>query len=207
MNAIAGTNTKELTGIILAGGLNSRMGTNKAFLQVVDGQPIIDSIVELFSSLFKETIVVSNQVEIYKYLGVKVVPDIILKKNPLCGIHAGLMAAETNNSFIVPCDMPFLQPDLIKLLVSEVNEDKYDVVVPQIDSYLQPLHAIYSKKCIKPIEKCLVEDIKKVIALYPWVKVNYVGETKMNKVCTKEELDKVFLNVNTKEELEKAREM
>jgi len=195
--------TKDVTGIILAGGRNSRMGKNKAFLSVNNNEKIIEQIVELFQQLFHETIIVSNEPELYHYLNVQVTTDIIPRKGPLSGIHAGLVKASTQYSFVVPCDMPFLQAGLIKLLVEKVSG--YDVAVPQIGEYLQPLHAVYSKNCLHHIENCFKNDIAKVFALYPWVKVNFVGETKLSSVISNGSLDQVFFNVNTQEELEKAK--
>lgn len=197
-------NPKNATGIILAGGRSSRMGENKAFLKIKEDK-MIDSIVKLFNEIFYETIVVTKQPELYNYLDAKVITDIIPKRGPLCGIHAGLSTAKTEYSFIVPCDMPFLKSQLIELVVSE--SPGYEVVVPQIDNYLQPLHAVYSKKCIKPIENCLEQDVFKIIAFYPWVKINFLGENKLNLICNQEELNKVFFNVNTKHDLERARKL
>jgi molybdopterin-guanine dinucleotide biosynthesis protein A len=196
--------TKEVSGIILAGGRSSRMGKNKAFLTVDNNQKIIEGIIELFQELFQETIIVSNEPELYEYLGVPVTTDIIPRQGPLSGIHAGLVKAGTQYSFVVPCDMPFLQANLIKLLVEEAVG--FDVAVPQIGKYLQPLHAVYSKNCLEHIEKCLNNNIVKVFALYPWVKVNFVGESKLSSAINNGSLDQVFFNINTQEELEQAKQ-
>lgn len=195
---------REATGIILAGGKNSRMGQNKAFLSVKKEQKMIEFTVELFNSIFQEVIIVSNEPELYHYLGVEVISDIIPQRGPLSGIHAGLTKAKHKYSFIVPCDMPFLEHGLIRLLLDEAPG--YDVVVPQIENYLEPLHAVYNKSCLGQIEKCLAENIRKVYAFYPWVKVNFVGENKLNKVAVNN-LDKVFLNVNTQAELDLAKQI
>ncbi len=196
--------SNQVTGVILSGGRSSRMGQNKAFLSV-SNQSMIEAQVALFNQLFAETIVVSNEPELYQYLGVKVIKDIIPRKGPLSGMHAGLTEAQNQYSFIVPCDMPFLQADLIRLLISEAPG--YDVIVPQIDDYLQPLHSIYHKRCIQPIENCLRDDVFKIIAFYPWVKVKFVGEKKMNSICSREQLEQIFMNINTQKDLDYAKKI
>ncbi|MGF7185890.1 molybdopterin-guanine dinucleotide biosynthesis protein A [Desulfitispora alkaliphila] len=192
----------KATGVILSGGKNSRMGRNKAFLTLDEKKSFIEKAVDTFNQVFDETIIVTNEPNKYENLKAKVVTDIIPQKGPLSGIHAGLVTAQNDYAFTIACDMPFVNRSLIELLVSEAPG--YEIVVPQMGNYLQPLHAVYHKKCIKPIEQCLKENIKKIIAFYPWVKINFVSEEKMKSVT---DLDKVFFNVNDLQTLEKAKEL
>ena len=191
----------QASAIVLAGGKSTRMRTNKALLEI-DREQMIEVVVKKLKPIFHDLLVVTNEPDLYSNLGVRLVRDIILGQSPLCGMHAGLISAKYEYSFVVACDMPFIEPSLIKYLVSESRG--YDVVVPQIDDYLQPLHAVYSKKCIAPIQDCLEHDIKKVLALYHQVRVKFIG---MNRLPVQADLEKVFFNVNTPEDLKKARDL
>lgn len=191
----------QATAIILAGGKNSRMGRNKAFLEI-GWQRIIDRSVALFQGVFAEVMVVSNEPERYAYLGVPVVSDIIPGLGPLSGIHAGLTAASHEYSLVVACDMPFVDKDLATFLVDEARG--FDVAVPKIGRYLQPLFAVYGSSCLETINTCLQQQISQILQLYSLVRVNYVCEDKIAAVA---DLKTVFVNVNTPAELEAARKI
>jgi len=188
--------------IILAGGKNSRMGRNKAFLEL--GQKrIIDGVIEKLADYFPEIVVVTNDPPSYQYLGVKVTSDIIPGLGPLSGMHAGLKASGQDYNLILACDMPFISAALGRYLVDEARG--FDVAVPQVGKYLQPLFAVYAQSCLPYIEDCLNRGIFKIITFYPLVKVNYVGQERLRSKAP--DLEKVFLNVNTPRELEKARSL
>ncbi|KKM11978.1 hypothetical protein SY88_05910 [Clostridiales bacterium PH28_bin88] len=189
------------TAVILSGGRNSRMKANKAFLEV-ESRPLIEGLVEKLGRVFPEVVVVTNEPEQYSHLGVKVVTDIIPRQGPLSGMHAGLTAATHRNSFVVACDMPFVESRLAEYLV-EIAGD-YDAVIPMVDGYYQPLYAVYAKTCLPFIEQCLREQVYQIIAFYSQVKVRSVGETELAAYA---QVDRVFFNVNTPQELEAAREM
>lgn len=190
------------TGIILSGGQSSRMKKNKAFL-LLNEKTFIEETIEKLKTIVDEVIVVTNEPDLYKDLSAHVVTDIIPKMGPLSGIHAGLTYATNEYSFIVACDMPFISTELGAHLLS-VSKG-FDVVVPQIGEFLQPLHAVYGKGCIKPIEELLANDRRRIVAFYPSVKVNYIGNQTIGQFVSDQ--DKTFYNVNTPAELETARQM
>jgi len=187
------TSLIEVGLIILAGGKSSRMGQNKAFLSLGELSLIERIIKKGQEAGIREIIVVANDVEKYKFLGVKVVKDFYPGQGPLSGIHSGLIHSEYLNNFIVPCDMPFIAIDIINKLLTAQND--YQVVVPIMDGKYQPLTAIYTKNCIPHIEYLLKNNITKVIKLYDLVKTSYV------------ELDEdaSFFNINTPEDFLEAK--
>ncbi len=191
----------DASGVILAGGKSSRMGTNKALL-TLHGKTMIESVVGELRKVFPEIIVVTNEPRFYLDLGVRVVTDIIPGFGPLSGIHAGLTASSHKYSFVTACDLPFINHRLSAYLVDEAGG--YDVVVPRKRGFLEPLHAVYSKACIEPIKKCLDKGICKIIAFYPEVKVKCI---EMEGIGPPTDLEKVFFNVNTPEALTRARKM
>ncbi|WP_432402938.1 molybdenum cofactor guanylyltransferase [Wukongibacter sp. M2B1] len=181
----------DKTAIILAGGKNSRMNyKNKSFLNV-KGKSFIEAILDEVSS-YREKIIVSNKPGLYNYLGVKIVKDIIPGHGPLSGIHAGLINAEYEHSLVLACDMPFVKKKLVDYL-GELAEG-YDAVVPKSGQHFQPLCAIYSKGCIEAIERCLKNNIYKIIDIYPKIKVRYVNYDELKDF---KDIEGIFRNINT----------
>ncbi|MEW8959661.1 molybdenum cofactor guanylyltransferase [Neomoorella humiferrea] len=190
----------EAAGIVLAGGKSTRMGTNKALLPL--GQvSMLARVVAALRPLFSEIIVVTNTPELYQDLGTRLVTDVIPGRGPLSGFHAGLMYSPYRYNFIVACDMPFIDPGFISHLIKQA--EGYDVVVPRLGEYLQPLHAVYSRECLKAVEECLREGQYKAFAFYPKVKVRYVDIDRLQGI----DPERVFFNINTPKDLARARQL
>ena len=188
-----------MTGIILAGGKGSRIKRNKAFLEI-EGKKVIEKILNVLSSLFDENIIVIGHPDnLYDNLGVKVVTDLIPGKDSLGGIYTGLQSSSYHHSFIVACDMPFINMELIKYLKSIV--DDYDVVVPMVSSHSEPLHAIYSKRCLEHIEKLINEDNLRILDFYQQVRVRTVSDREVRRFDPRM---RSFFNVNTQDDLKEA---
>ncbi len=196
----------QATGILLAGGKNSRMKKNKAFLEL-EGQPLVERSLQMLKGIFSEVLLSSNEPQLYEQFGVKVMPDLMPDQGPIGGLQAGLRAASYETSFFVACDMPFLDSGLIRLLSRWAKE--YDVVVPQAGGGLNPLHAFYARTCLPFIEENIRSGHLKIIDFYPQCKVRYVGEEELaaaggmsseREVSAAERLRRAFLNVNTPEE-------
>lgn len=127
------------------------MGRNKATLPF-RGAPLIARQIELLGPIFERIIIASSDPAPYAPFGVEVVPDVLPERCTLTGIHAVLTAARTECAFVVACDLPFLSPPLIQHLLN--RRHGWDAVVPESDRGLEPLHAIYFRACIAPIEEC-----------------------------------------------------
>lgn len=194
-------NLPPAAGIVLAGGKSTRMGTNKALLPLRE-KTLLATVVTALQPLFNEIIVVTNTPELYRDLKARLVTDVIPGRGPLSGIHAGLLASPYWYNFIVACDMPFLVPGFISYLL--VRAPGYDAVVPRRGGYLQPLHAVYSQGCLAAIEACLQRQEYKAFAFYPGVRVRYVDVDGV-KAQGLADLEKVFFNINTPADLERAR--
>ncbi len=187
-----------MTGIVLAGGKSSRMGFNKAFIEF-GGRRLIESTVARLARLFPEVLIIANDPDCYAYLDVRVIPDLIPNSGSLGGIYTGLSAAAHPKGFFVACDMPFLNPDLIALLVREA--EGWDVVVPRVEGELQPLHAVYAKSCLPFIKEAIDLGMLKIARFFPKVKVKIIDEPALRAV---DPHLLGFMNVNTPLELEKA---
>ena len=184
--------------VILAGGLNSRMqGRNKAFLRVA-GKTILDRLLDNLRPLFAEIVLVTRQPQLYRQIPLRTVRDIYEARSSLTGIHAGLCAIRNPHAFVVPCDVPFLNPALVSLLVRE-SGPQIDVVAPLVDGHLQALCTVYSKTCIPFIERQLENGAYKIVDFWDQVRVRTVSSRRIRAVDP--ELYS-FFNVNTPTDLE-----
>jgi molybdopterin-guanine dinucleotide biosynthesis protein A len=193
--------TISMTGIILAGGEGRRMGgINKAFLRI-GGERIVDRIKAIFLQLFDEVILVTNNPLEYIDLGIRIVADLIPGMGSLGGVYTGLFYAKHPQSFVVACDMPFLKREVI-LYMMELAAG-YDVVVPVGSAGIEPLHAIYSSRCMKPMEKQIENEDLRLLSLYPKMKVRKVLEEEFSRL----DPDLLsFRNINTLDEYKKVKE-
>lgn len=190
-------------GIVLSGGRNSRMeGENKAFLQI-GNLSCLDRILGVLRFCFGEILLVTKEPDVYQKEGVRVVRDILNIQSPLSGIHAGLTEMNSEFAFVIGCDTPFLKKEVVSLLTGEIASGT-DVIVPYSQTYFQPLCAVYSKRCIQPIEDQLLRNDFKVDRLFGKISLRKVPYERLMRV----DPDLVsFFNVNTSEDLDRAEQM
>ena len=170
------------------------MNKDKAFLEL-EGRPLVERSLAVLQTVFTEVLISSNKPELYASYEVPVILDEILDRGPLEGLYQGLKAATYDEVFFVACDMPFLEAELIRLLAKWVPE--YDIVVPRLQSGLNPLHAFYHRRCLPAIKRNLEAGCLKVSDFYPSCSVRYVAETELQNFHN---LSQVFCNVNTSED-------
>lgn len=163
-----------IAGIILAGGLGTRMGhTKKAFMSV-GGVPIIDRLLAVYRPLFPEIIISTREAEDFAGYAYPVAVDRFEARSSLTGIHAGLDAMTADHGFFAACDAPFLQPGLVERLMAHL-ESEDDVVIPlKDDGYREPLCAIYSKRCLPHVTAQLEREDYKIIRFFDQVRVREV---------------------------------
>jgi len=183
------------TGIILSGGKNLRMGQNKAFLEV-QGERIIDRIRRIFTDLFQEVLLVTNSPRDYLDLNLRIVTDLYREKGALGGIFTGLFHASFSHAFVTACDMPFLNKELISHLVR--LSPGYDIVIPRTDDGLQPLHAVYSQRCLPFMEDLLRRGNLKILDFFHRVKKR---EVLTGEIIPLDPRLSSFLNLNSPEDL------
>ena len=185
----------RVTGVILAGGASSRMGSNKAFLPL-KGVRFIENVYRTLAELFEEVMVVTNSPEQYTFLPCRKVPDLYPGKGVLAGIHSGLMHSKEPAIFAVACDMPYLNAELIRYLTS--LSAGADLIIPSTDSGFEPLHALYRKGCLPAIEELLQSEAnRRVIALLSRVRVR---EVHSEVIASFDPEFNSFTNINTPEE-------
>jgi len=187
-----------MNGIILAGGENRRMGTDKAFL-AIDGRPLIEHILDVFSTLFARTIVVTNTPDRFRDYDIEVTCDVLAIRGPLTGIYSGLLKSTDEYNFVAACDMPFLNPSLISYM-GEIAPGQ-DAVVPAFNGYLEPLHAIYRRGLLAAMEAQIRKQDRRIRGLFDHIQVRYVTE---EEIVRFDPLKRSFRNLNTPEEYKEA---
>jgi molybdopterin-guanine dinucleotide biosynthesis protein A len=186
------------SGVILSGGLNTRMGgKSKAFLPV-GRERILDRLYRTMGGLFEDILLVTNKPLEYLSWDMMIVTDLIPVRSSLTGIHAGLFHASSSHIFVTACDMPFLKEAVVRTLLDHL-EPKWDVIIPVTAKGPQPLCAIYSKRCIRPIEDQLQSEASKIVSFFSKVRVKEVPEDFLRSLDP--DLDS-FFNINTPKDLE-----
>jgi molybdopterin-guanine dinucleotide biosynthesis protein A len=199
---------EKASAIILAGGKNTRIGRNKAFIQLPKGETILQNTLNILQKIFSEIIIVTNQKDAYLSYGscgkfnVQVVEDLIKESGPLGGIFTGLCYSTSKHNFVVACDMPFIKPALIRLLLEE--RKTYDVVIPEIDGEAEPLFALYSKNCIPVMFERLQKRSLKIREVIGKLHVRKIGASKIDRLDPQH---LSFFNINTEEDLRRAKSL
>ncbi len=189
---------REASAIILAGGKSTRMGQDKATLRWGQSD-ILHFLVRALQCICQDMIVVSNRPrQLPGY--VRVVADIIPDQGPLSGIHAGLCYANYPHAFVTACDMPFIVPEVVRLLMDKSRG--WDAVVPVYGHKQQPLFASYGKNCIPVIEELLSKGERRVSSLLAKVRCLHLSEAEWLPMAPSGNL---FCNLNTIEEYYRAR--
>jgi molybdopterin-guanine dinucleotide biosynthesis protein A len=167
---------ENASGFILLGGKSSRYGSNKALVEI-GGVRLIDRVAGVMKSIFHRVVLLTNTPEEYTYLRMPMVEDLVKGFGPMGGIYTGLMTLPDEFGFFVACDMPFLSESLIRHMV-EVRGD-FDAVVPRMDWMLEPLHALYTKKCLPVIQEAVGRNQHQILKCFARLRVRYVDEEEL----------------------------
>jgi molybdopterin-guanine dinucleotide biosynthesis protein A len=187
-----------MIGIVLAGGENRRMGTDKSFLKV-GGVPLIERVLRSMKAVFSDIIIVTNAPERYAAYGVKTVSDVLDARGPLTGIYSGLLQSPDEYNFVVACDMPFLNSRLLSYMAGLAAG--HDIVVPSVGEQVEPLHAVYRRGLTTVIENELNHNRKRIRDIFGRAMVRYVTEEEIDRF---DPARKSFKNLNTPQEYEEA---
>ena len=184
--------------IILAGGKSKRLGRNK-LNEVIGGITLINRVINVLSAFDGEIILVtaedSSLPDTFTYAKISKVQDLYPGKGMIGGIITGLSASKNFYNLVVAADMPFLNPVLIRYMIS--NAKGNDLVAYKNQNELEPLHAIYSKNCLPILEEIMLKD-RRIFELLGQVKVRYLSPAEINQYDPKKIS---FFNVNTESDL------
>lgn len=181
--------------IILVGGKSSRMGEEKYAVEFMDHQ-LIDYPLALAKKLMAdEVLVIGNDQQSlsgsFRYL-----IDEMKEVGPLGGIYTGLKNSSNEVNVVIPCDAPFLNPELIEVLLSFAND--YHVVVPSNKGRLQPASGVYSKSLIEQLELFLSSGKRKLMDFAEGQNLKIVSEELLKDKVN----ERTFVNLNSKSDIE-----
>lgn len=183
----------EFTFYILAGGKSSRMGEDKGLL-LVNGLPMIQHVINAIAPLKCEIVILSNSDE-YEQFNFPVIKDAVALKGPAGGIYTALNHSQTEQNFIVSCDVPNITKELIQLIIDA--HKNVEVTVPSFDGRLHPIIGVYNKSVL-PLFTIAIEENR--------LKIMHILEhSKFKELKLKSDAGWVtklyFSNVNTMEDL------
>ena len=195
----------DINCIALAGGKGLRFGRDK-ILETIGNKNLLERVVFTLSFFGSDIIIVTATKQslplFIDYPKLRVITDTYPNKGPLGGVYTGLAASALFYNLVVACDMPFLNRALLRYMVQ--LSPNFDLVIPRLGDMVEPLHAVYSKNCVAPIEYLLKQGNLQVAQLLTLVRVRYVEAEEINRFDP-EHLS--FFNVNTEADLKRAREL
>ncbi|MBN1963060.1 MAG: molybdenum cofactor guanylyltransferase [Anaerolineae bacterium] len=197
--AAPATPQPAVTVAILAGGRSSRMGTDKSFVPLL-GQTLIEHVIARVTPLVadpaRDILLITNRPDDYAPFGLPMYTDVIPDAGSLGGLYTAVLRSQAAHTLCVACDMPFLNTALLAYLLAQ--RAGYDVIVPRLDGYPEPLHAVYGKGCLEPMRAQIEAGRYKIIGFYGKVRLHFIEEADVRR------LDpdlRSFVNVNTPDEL------
>jgi molybdopterin-guanine dinucleotide biosynthesis protein A len=179
----------DMAAVILADGRNSRIQQEKSLLKF-GNLYLIESQVEVLSSIFSQIYIATSKAVLQQKLPhIPKIQDQYLNCGPLGGIHTALLNSKADSVFVFACDMPNLNRKLIEFQIEEYQKITCDALIPRHREGIEPLHAIYAKACLFPIEYNLRRNLCSVRSFYEKINVNFL-QIEKNKI-------KYFYNINT----------
>jgi len=169
-------------------------GRNKAFLEL-DGRPLIEIVIERVQSVCAEVLIVAGDTSPYAGLGMPLVKDRFRGVGVLGGLHAGLEAASHELALVVGCDMPFLNPALLRAFAEWA--ERFDVTILRQGEQVEPLHAAYRRTCLPAIEVAINTGERRLVSFFPNVRVRYVTPAEIASIDPNL---RSFRNINTPNE-------
>ncbi len=188
--------------VIQAGGRSSRMGQDKALMPFL-GTPLIERVLTRLESLADEIIITTNRPEGYRYLGIRLVPDVIPERGALGGLLTALTAARHALVAVVACDLPFANPAILAAARDRLLADpSLDAVLPRTEHGLEPLYAVYRRETCLPLVQAAIEaDQWRAIAWHPQANIATLEGEALQALDPR---GLAFRNVNTPEEFRQA---
>lgn len=156
--------SKQITGVVLAGGLGRRMGRIDKGLQDLNGRPMVQWVLDRLASQVDEVLINANQnLQRYGEFGYPVLSDLIPDfAGPLAGLHVALTVAKSPLLVTVPCDSPFLPTDLVTRLHTALASQNADLAVARVGSRLHRAFCLTRRELLPKLEAYLVSGERKV---------------------------------------------
>ncbi len=200
----------KIDAFILIGGKSSRLGTDKALVELGEKSLAERAVDVIRDGLAPEriTMVAGNSLQFAVDAIVADIPfifDLHEGRGPIGGLHAALAHAKSPWIFILACDYPFISSELIRLLAEKIDDD-FGVIAPEQNyGRIQPLSAFYRVETARPVVEEIIERARPSPPMH-----EVVGELKPLLVSFEEYshlagAEKMFVNINTVDDLNRAR--
>jgi molybdenum cofactor guanylyltransferase len=193
--------THKFEGFVLAGGRSSRMGHDKAMLEI-DGVTMLQRAIDLLRSLSMELGIVGSSSEFPPHLDVRVIPDDWPGAGPLGGIATALKYSSQDWNLIIACDMPYLTSPWLEFLIHRARASSAQAVVPRSDRGPEPMCAAYHKQAEAVVRGALENGVRKVTDGLAVLKVEYIEPDEWKPFDSESYL---FKNMNTPADFEEAK--
>lgn len=167
---------ENITGLILAGGKSTRMGTNKALLPF-RGKALIETVVDSMAALFSNVVLSVHEPKAYPDISIPEIVDHYPETGPM-GALASVFESGKSRVFCVACDMPFLNPGLIEYMCLLAD---CDAVIPVWKGRIEVMHAIYGSNLLPTFQQCLQEGRWKVTDAFTEAHVRYIQEQEIKR--------------------------
>lgn len=188
---------KDATAFVLAGGKSTRMGADKALLEM-DGETLLARSLKKARAVAGRVCIVGAR-EKFELYG-PVIEDVYADRGPLGGIHAALQASTTELNLILAVDMPFVPEAALKFLLEQARSCDAAVVVPRVQGFHQTLCAVYRLEFAVVAEEALRAGQNKIDPLYARTQVRVLEEAELAEVDI---VPSMFDNLNTPQDLER----
>ncbi len=189
--------------VIQAGGQSKRMGQDKGLISFL-GKPLVQRVIERLAPLADEILITTNQPEGYRFLGYRLVADLLPGKGALGGLYTALSTATSPLVAVVACDMPFASPQLLAAEQAWLSNGAYDAAIPNPSGGMEPFHAVYRRQtCLPAIKMALEANQWRADAWFAQVNIRLIPT---DEILRYDPTELAFWNVNSPEELSRAEE-
>lgn len=173
-----------VTGLILAGGKSSRFGSDKASA-LLRGRSLLQWAVSALEPVVQVLVIVKSPSQqlppLVSLVPITVVEDEYDALGPLAGLVTGFAAVTTDLCFATACDAPLLSAELVRLLVEKAHEA--DVVVPNVEGFVQPLTAVYRPLTCRPsFSERITLGALKIVSAYAGLRTIVISEDEVRMV-------------------------
>jgi molybdopterin-guanine dinucleotide biosynthesis protein A len=136
----------------------------------VEGVPLFQRVLRVLQEVFAQVLIAGDRKDLCS-------PDVPCYADPypgssLGGIYTGLYFAKTRFIFVASCDMPYVDADLVRRIVSRRRD--FDAVVPRTRAGIERCFSVYGKACLEPLKQMLEAGEYQIDRLYPQVRVCYM---------------------------------
>lgn len=187
-----------LSAAVLAGGQSTRMGRDKAFVEL-NRRPLIVRVTDRLWSCADEVFVVTKHPEDFDRWDLCAVPDGIDAQTPLAGVLGALRATKHERVFICACDTPFIAPDVVRLLAARL--EGCDAAVPRRNDRPEPLHVVWSARAVDRVADAIEAGERAVHRVLEGLRVASVEEDEWRPLDPR---GRSFVNINSPAELDEA---